>query len=422
MLISCPKQPLIIVILIVLLLSPNVLGEPIDFSKYHRFKTIEKFLLYLASTHDVRLVIIGYSWKGRPLYALLIGDLEKKPIVLIVGLHHGREIVSAQFPLYFIWLLLTNDSYSCSLNSYAFIIVPILNPDGYEEAFRNPWQRKNCRPIDDDGDGLVDEDPPEDLDGDGRIARYRNATHIWYEGIDNDGDGKLNEDWIGGVDLNRNYAFSWERGSKVKGSLIYKGPNPFSEPETRALDLLIRYYARRIVIALSYHSGVSLILYPWSCKREAPPEERLFKEIGEVYANITHYRLMQSSHLYLAFGEFSDYLYHEFNILTFTIEIYGRVTDAKWIREHEVKIGKTRIFKYIFEAFNPKPGEELLKVLKLNALALNVTLAYYREYAWTMYRYRVEGSKPNPSMIMLTVAIITALAIIVGYKGACKPE
>jgi len=377
----------------------------------------------LATNYDrVRLSVIGHSWQGRSLYALFVGDIEEKPVVLIVGLHHGRELISAQFLLYFTWLLLTNDSYRHLLNSYAFIIVPVLNPDGYEEAFKNPWQRKNCRPIDDDNDGLVDEDPPEDLNKDGRIARYYNASTLWYEGVDNDGDGKLNEDWVGGVDLNRNYPFMWEKGSKVKSSLIYKGPEPLSEPETKALDLLVRHYAKRIVIALSYHSGVSLVLYPWSYTKEAPPDEQLFREIGLVYANVAHCELKQSSHLYLSFGELMDYLYHDFNIITFTVEIYGWATDPKWFRSHIIRKDRVRIFKHIFEAFNPVPGKELLRVLKLHATALNVTLTYYEKYALIMYKSRVRGLKLDSTMVIFIMIIAIILLILTGYKGASKTD
>jgi len=418
-----PLQIISVLLVTLFLTQSMVLGGPIDFSKYHKYNVIEEFFLYLAMKYDIiRLSIIGYSWRNRPLYALFIGDVERKPIVFIVGLHHGRELVSAQFPIYFTYLLLTNDSYRRLLDHYAFIIVPILNPDGYEEAFRNPWQRKNCRPVDDDGDGLIDEDPPEDLDGDGRIARYYNVTHMWYEGIDNDSDGKLNEDWIGGVDLNRNYPFMWEKGSKAKRSLIYRGPEPLSEPETKALDLLIRHYANKIVLAISYHSGVDLVLYPWSYKRESPPDGKLFREVGWVYTNITHSKLMQSSSLYLSFGEFMDYLYHDFHIITFTVEIYGWAMSPEWFKRHMIKINKTRIFKYIFEAFNPSPGRELLKVLKLHAIALKTTLTYYKKYALILYREKARDLRPDPMTMMIIVLIATGLVIVTGYKGASKPK
>ena len=60
----------------------------------------------------------------------------------------------------------------------------------------------------------MDEDPPEDLNGDGFIEVYYyydpDTFRFWIEreGIDNDGDGYSGEDPIGGVDPNRNYGFT----------------------------------------------------------------------------------------------------------------------------------------------------------------------------------------------------------------------
>src|SRR5690606_12609400 len=117
------------------------------------------------------------------------------------------------------------------------------HPDGsnlYPHAAR--MSRRSGRPHGPARDGLIDEDPPEDLDGDGVIYQMRwrprndderkRANMIadprdpsgrllrrvedgkgeWLvasEGIDNDGDGRFNEDGIGGLDLHRNYPENW---------------------------------------------------------------------------------------------------------------------------------------------------------------------------------------------------------------------
>ena len=91
-------------------------------------------------------------------------------------------------------------------------------------------------PRDDDGDGLFDEDGFDDLDGDGNIVmmRKKNPLGRWkdhpkdprlmiqadpdetgdyefigYEGYDNDGDGRVNEDRPGFYDPNRNVQPLW---------------------------------------------------------------------------------------------------------------------------------------------------------------------------------------------------------------------
>ena len=100
-----------------------------------------------------------------------------------------------------------------------------VNVDGRWHFFNDPNTPSSGRsvrvPRDDDRDGLVDEDFPDDLDGDGNICRMRRKdpfgqwktdpedprlmvrvkpgekgewTMLGEEGLDNDGDGKVNED------------------------------------------------------------------------------------------------------------------------------------------------------------------------------------------------------------------------------------
>ena len=132
--------------------------------------------------------------------------------------------------------------------------------------------RSTVRPYDSDGDGLLDEDSPDDINGDGIILQMRwkvseNGTHVIdpadksgrlmkqvsagegnyrvaSEGIDNDGDGRINEDGIGGLDLHRNYAENWRpmpgveatgRGWTQGGA----GEYPLSEIETRSVVLFL---------------------------------------------------------------------------------------------------------------------------------------------------------------------------------------
>ena len=117
--------------------------------------------------------------------------------------------------------------------------------------------RGNARAIDRDRDGRKGEDGPDDLDGDGVTTRLRvkdakaslvadaadarilrpadrskgeRAVFSEYsEGIDNDGDGLRDEDAPSGVNLNRNWPQRWTEFD------LETGTSPASEPETRAL-------------------------------------------------------------------------------------------------------------------------------------------------------------------------------------------
>ncbi|RLI07565.1 hypothetical protein DRO32_03680, partial [Candidatus Bathyarchaeota archaeon] len=182
-------------------------------SRYHDLAEVEELIIALNSYRPdlVELLPIGRSWMGNTIWVLRITD-EFSPGpklgILIVGYHHARERISLEVPLYIAWSLVReasrgrDEAVALLLDHVVFYVIPVLNPDGVEASEANPWHRKNLRPVDDDGDGLVDEDPPEDLDGDGTIYMWWNATSWGFEGLDNDGDGLLNEDWPGGVDLN----------------------------------------------------------------------------------------------------------------------------------------------------------------------------------------------------------------------------
>ena len=119
--------------------------------------------------------------------------------------------------------------------------------------------RTNLRPIDRDRDGRSGEDGPDDLDGDGLVAQHagqgrqgdagrptpndprslrkadpakgeRPVYSEYAEGIDNDGDGQINEDPPGGVNLNRNWPHRWTEFDPEAGF------SPASEPEVARPD------------------------------------------------------------------------------------------------------------------------------------------------------------------------------------------
>src|SRR3954453_11860992 len=126
------------------------------------------------------------------------------------------------------------------LEDRAFYVVPTANPDGRAWWFKGPnttnASRSGKSPRDDDRDGQADEDGYEDINGDGQITlmrrkdpngRYKVSTEdprilvpikpgepgeydlLGVEGIDNDNDGRVNEDPPGGYDMNRNYPADW---------------------------------------------------------------------------------------------------------------------------------------------------------------------------------------------------------------------
>lgn len=54
-------------------------------------------------------------------------------------------------------------------------------------------------------------------------------------------------------------------------SNTYAGPSAFSEPETFALSKVIKRFAHRTKMYLSFHSAAKSFLYPWGYTSELPP-------------------------------------------------------------------------------------------------------------------------------------------------------
>jgi hypothetical protein len=176
------------------------------------------------------------------------------------------------------------------LDRVTVYVIPRANPDAAEAFFARPrWARTaNGTAVDDDKDGMVDEDGPEDLNGDGLITMMRvrdslgewmadpleprlmrkarategevGAYRLYVEGVDNDHDEAWNEDGPGGVDVNRNFAYDYEYFAPESGI------NPMSADETRAIAQFVVDHPN---IAAFYVLGPQdNVLTPWK-KAEA---------------------------------------------------------------------------------------------------------------------------------------------------------
>ncbi|MFC1556788.1 M14 family metallopeptidase [candidate division KSB1 bacterium] len=244
------------------------LDFPISWKRYYSYAEWTKIMhdLQQKYTHLADIESIGKSRMGRDQYVLTItakstGNHADKPAMWVDGAVHGNEVNGVSCSLYLAWYLLTRydyDEYVYDLvNNCTFYILPGLNVDANDSFVKFPNTPNNprepYRPEDNDGDGLYDEDQTEDVDGDGelstmyiedpngnlklspdkrqfiqvtdmteKVLRFR---RIGSEGYDNDGDGRINEDDIGGPDPNRNYPSGWNLGAGW--------PYPMSEPCTR---------------------------------------------------------------------------------------------------------------------------------------------------------------------------------------------
>jgi parallel beta-helix repeat protein len=339
-----------------------------NWSHYHNYTEIARALIYLNETYPnlINVFSIGKSWQNHDIYCISLTNetnTHPKPKLLFVGYHHAREPISAELALYFAVDAAanfgTNETITRLLNYGEIYIVPALNVDGFDAVKQNEWQRKNIHPFDEDGDTLLDEDPPSDTDGDGYIRSLILGTPWWegttigYEGIDIDADGSL--DWVGGVDINRNYGYQWDAacysGSPYPWAEDYRGPAPFSEPETQAVRNLA--LGNDFQYAVSFHSGSESIGYPWGYTTDPTPDDAIFREVAANLSSLVGAPYGQNSYMYTMSGSWDDWMYANRSVFALTCEIYGNW--SAW----QVESGPgpdTWWVKGVSEVFNPDPA------------------------------------------------------------------
>jgi hypothetical protein len=141
------------------------------------------------------------------------------------------------------------------------------------------------------------------------------------EGLDNDGDGQINEDAVGGYDPNRNWPWRWQPQYVQGGADFY----PTSLPETRAvIDFALAH--PNIAGAQSYHNNGGMILRgPGSPQDEFRPQDvAVFDQIGRTGERILPgYRYMIVwKDLYIVWGGELDWFYGARGVVTFSNELW----------------------------------------------------------------------------------------------------
>lgn len=124
------------------------------------------------------------------------------------------------------------------LNNLNWIILPVVNPDGYEYSHRSVCTK--------------------------RVIRSRNVVffikqeRFWRK------TRKPFKSCIG-TDANRNFGFHWSEigASSNPCSETFQGEKAFSEPETIALRDLMHSIRGECKFYLTLHSYGQYLLYPW---------------------------------------------------------------------------------------------------------------------------------------------------------------
>lgn len=251
-----------------------------------------------ASRTNLTVDSIGASTEGRPILAVKIGapdDSPTRPNVLFLSTYHAREWAATEVALRLIqWLadsLPLAPGGATLLASRDVWVIPVANPDGYQYAFT--------------------------------------TTRLWRK------NRRANGDRTFGVDLNRNHAAFFaldDLGSSADPSAeTYRGPAAESEPEIRAIVAFHR--AHPPAVAITYHSYVGAVLYPWGQASGAlAGDDPIFRALAGTDlapavldslpgSTNSSYHPGPGWHLYPTNGDYADWAYRAFGTAAFTVEL-----------------------------------------------------------------------------------------------------
>jgi murein tripeptide amidase MpaA len=238
-------------------------------------------------------IMIGTSHEGREIRGIVLNaGGGSKPAVLFNGCQHAREWISPMSTINIADSLAdaygTNPAITALLDKVEVIVIPVINPDGFEHTYA--------------------------ADG------YR----FWR---------KNRRDNVGtceGVDLNRNWDADWNGGESTSTdpcSDIYVGPGPMSEPEVAALaDYCLAH--GNIRAQIDFHAYSQLVLEPRGYTTVPPPDwDELHAVGGSISDAIASVHGVNYTHdnpcniLYCASGTLIDWPYDSYGALSFTIEL-----------------------------------------------------------------------------------------------------
>ena len=224
-----------------------------------------------------------HSIQGLPLYWIRISnnpsvDQPAKPQMLYTSLHHAREPGSLSAVIFYLWYLLehygTDPHITTIIDNTELYFVPCVNPDGYIN----------------------------------NITTSPGGGGLWRKNMRDNLDGTF------GVDLNRNYGFTFAYddvgSSPVTSDDTYRGTAAFSEPETQAIKWLTE--SHHFKLNLNYHTYHNDILYPWNyIPSFQTVDSELFFNDGAFLTQFNHYRFGTCNQVlgYIANGSSDDWMY-----------------------------------------------------------------------------------------------------------------
>ncbi|HET8657415.1 MAG TPA: M14 family zinc carboxypeptidase [Micromonosporaceae bacterium] len=282
----------------------GIQGFPPGDAGYHDYAEMTAVVNQVVADHPsiARRISIGTSYEGRDIMGVKISDNvatdENEPEILFNSQQHAREHLTVEMAIYLLNLFTDNygvDSRITNIvNSREIWILPSVNPDGSEYdiatgSYRS-W-RKNRQP-------------------------NSGSTYV-------------------GTDLNRNWSYQWGCCGGSSGSTssdTYRGPSPFSAPETARIRDFVNSRVvggvQQIKVNIDFHTYSELVLWPYgyTTANTTPTlgadAQATFQTIGNQMAATNNYTPEQASDLYIADGTSIDWMWAAHGIFAYTFEMY----------------------------------------------------------------------------------------------------
>ncbi|XP_045770470.1 uncharacterized protein LOC123870997 [Maniola jurtina] len=285
------------------------------FQTYPTYTEVDAYMEHIAEQYPdlVTLVNAGNSFEGRAIKYLKISTSnfanQSKPIYFMDATMHAREWVTTPVTLYTIHRLVEDlrDEDRDLLEDVDWIILPIVNPDGYEFT--------------------------------------RTDDRLWR------GTRSYNPDvstTCYGVDANRNFDVNFNTlgVSTNPCALNYPGHAPFSEPETRYVRDILLENIDRIQIYMNIHSWGNYVLYGYGNATLPSNKVHVHYVAAAMGAHIDAVKIPQASYytignsnliLYGSSGSAQDYGQAVGVPFSYTLELpgyrYGFLVPPKYIEQ-----------------------------------------------------------------------------------------
>ena len=238
-----------------------------------------------------------------------------KPVFLMTGVHHAREWPSGELSMEWAYEAVTkfragNERMKKLLENVRLVVVPLVNPDGFVLSRMAPVDAQ--QPIYDPG-----------------FAYKRKNCRIKNFELPQPGECAQQANRYLGVDPNRNYGGDWggPGASSAGDNDTYRGPAPFSEPETQ--NILDFISTNQVQTFITNHTYSDLILRPPAAAEDPDtPDEAAYKAFSDAMAAENGYASLKSYELYDTSGSAEGWSYYATGGYGFTFEI-GRANNAE---------------------------------------------------------------------------------------------